>query len=125
MVHHDLQAVGVLRQLGKVLLRAVERAERVVVPDVPADHDLPPPRLRALVEGLVGLPQAVVPEVLPRQQFRVLEQQPPEGDMIAVDWPLSLARGADEARQFAEACLHAREVDSPFLPLSLAELAET
>ena len=36
VIHHDFEKVGVLAELGVVLLRSIEWRERIVVPDMPA-----------------------------------------------------------------------------------------
>ena len=36
VIHHDFEKVGVLAELGVVLLGSIERRKRIVVPDVPA-----------------------------------------------------------------------------------------
>ena len=61
VVHHHLQKVGELREHLVVLLRAIERRERVGVPDVPAHRLLRRDVVRLAVHDAVGVAQPFVP----------------------------------------------------------------
>ena len=89
-----LRKSEVLAEVRVVLLRAVERRERVVVPDVPADALGRRDFVGQAIQVPVGVVQRFVPQALPRQDFRVLHEQPPERDEGAVDWFLAASRGA-------------------------------
>ena len=89
VVHDDFQKVRVAAESRVVLLGAIERRERVVVPDVPADPPGGPNLVRLAVHVAVGVAQRFVPEPLPGEHFGILDESPPERDECAVGRPLA------------------------------------
>src|SRR5207245_9215 len=78
VIHHHLEEVRSLTQFPIVLLGAIEGAEGIVVPDVPA-------HLEARVDGLDGaenlaidLVLAVGPELFPGKNLRIIQQEAQE-----------------------------------------------
>src|SRR5215475_5930148 len=108
----------------KVLLGAVDRIKRIVVPDVPSHGYGRLRRLYRFVNCGVGLAQAIGPQHFPRCQFRVAQQQPPELDVITIHWAPAVARGADKFLQFHESLAGAFYIDAALFRLALTKLAE-
>src|SRR5580658_1272679 len=79
------------RQLVQILLGAVNRIERIVVPDMPAYGNGRLRRFHGLVDSGVRLAQTVSPKHFPRGEFRVAKQQTPELRIVAIDRPFAAA----------------------------------
>ena len=52
--------------------------------------------LNLLVEQRIGLAQVVVPELLPRDDFRIAQEDPPQRDVIAIYRPLAGRRATQK-----------------------------
>src|SRR5579871_6543498 len=104
---------------------SINGIKRIIVPNMPADSGRRLRRLHAIVNGPIGITEAVVPHVLPSQQFRKLQQQAPHRDVIPVHRPLLAPRGANKFLQFQETLFRAIHRNAVFLRAPLAELAET
>src|SRR5262249_51765389 len=115
VVHHDLQEVGVLAERRVVLLGAIERRERVGVPQVPADALVRRNLVRAAVQIAVRVAQPFVPEPLPGQHLRIVDEDAPEGDERAVERALAAALGGDPVLERAIALARAFRVDAVLL----------
>src|SRR5437868_5900077 len=82
-------------------------------------------RLHGLVNRRVRLPHALVPQHLPGRDFRVSQQNPPEGHIMAVNRSLAGAAGANVFLQRLKPVLGTLYVDTAFARLFLAEFAKT
>src|SRR5439155_19078244 len=114
VVHHHLQEVRIVAELGVILLRAVERCKRIVVPDMPADPLRWGDTLRQPIQVPVGVAEPLVPQSLPREQLWILDQQAPERHECAVGGSLPGAQRRGPALQRLIAVPRALDVD-PFL----------
>src|SRR4051794_10013427 len=94
------------------------------MPDVPADTDRRFRFLCRCVDRFVGIAQAVGPEHLPCQEFRILQHQTPEGYIVSVHRTSPGAAPSNEAFQLGIALLHTLEVNASLPTLLLTELAE-
>src|SRR5262249_38563804 len=121
VVHHHLQKVGVLRKFGEILFRAVDRAEAVLMPDVPAYADARLDRLHLGMQRGGSFTKAIVPELLPSQQLRVAENESPKFDVVAIRWAFAAVH---ELAERGEAGAHAGVVDAARFCLRLAVLAK-
>src|SRR5215472_5790969 len=75
VVHHDLQEIRVLTKVRIVLFSAVERRERVVVPDVPANSLGWGNAVREPIHGAISGLEPVIPQALPSEQLRYLRRR--------------------------------------------------
>src|SRR4029079_13408040 len=92
VVNHDFPAVCIFLTLAVVLLGTIERGERVVVPDVPADPLARRDRLRSRVHVAVRVIERFIPQALPSHDLGILGEQAPESDESAVScWPRAVA----------------------------------
>src|ERR1035441_508448 len=94
VVAGQFQKVGIPRGLRKVLFGSIERAERHVLLNVESEWLLRSKGLSCSIQFRSDLVVAVGPERLPAQDFRILKQQPPEGDEVAIRGPLIVSRGS-------------------------------
>src|SRR5450432_3088085 len=124
VIHHHFQKVGVLPKLRKILLGAVNRAEGIVMPDVPAYADGGLDRFHFGVDGGIGFAQAVGPEHFPGEHLGVTQHDAPEGDVVAIHGALALAGGSDEITQGFEAGAGAVDIDAAGAGLLLAVWAK-
>src|SRR5262249_58677518 len=102
----------------------IKRAEGVVVPDVPSDFDLGIDAFDGAVNFTINFLLAVSPELLPRQDLRIVQQQSPERHEVSIARTLIVPRGAHKFIQFNQAL--SRPFDgnaalSSFLAAMLAE----
>src|SRR5437762_7795638 len=108
----------------KVLFSAVDRVERVVVPDVPTYRQR---RLRCFyrfVDSGVSLAKAVGPEHFPSGQFGIPQQNPPELNIVAVHRTFATARCANEFFQFQKTLPGTVHIDAALIRLVPTELAD-
>src|SRR2546425_356008 len=84
IVDDHFQEVGFLREILIAARRAEERVERVDVLDVEPDLEVLADRFHRGVHFSEHLVFAFVEEPVPQNDFRILDQQPPELDEVAV-----------------------------------------
>src|SRR5215813_292545 len=103
VVHHDLQEIRVLTKVRIILFSAVERRERVVVPDMPANSLRWGDAAREPMHGAIGGFEPVIPQALPGEQLRILEKEAPESDQSAIGRSLATphSRGPTLEREIA------------------------
>src|SRR5262249_56052620 len=123
-VDDKMKKVRRVGELRVVLLRAIKGAEGVVVPDVPSDFDLGIDALDCAVNFTINFLLAVSPELLPRQDLRIVQKQSPERHEVSIARTLIVPRGAHKFIQFNQAL--SRPFDgnaalSSFLAAMLAE----
>src|ERR1035437_7173795 len=116
--------IGEPGQVREIFLGALERAERHIVPDMPAD-------LQGGVDGFDGainrrlkFVAAAGPEIFPREQFRIIQEQPPECREITVARTLAIATVAHESFHLTETAAGALDINAAVAPFFLTELAE-
>src|SRR5262245_10461397 len=124
VIDHHLQIIRSLTELLVVLFGAEERAERVVVPDVPTDLNAIVDAFGGPINFAINLILAVGPEFLPCQNFWVVQQQAPEGDEISVARSGAGVGGARKFIQFDQALARPLHADAALAPLSSAVFAE-
>ena len=56
------------------------------MPDVPADHECRTNGFGELIDPRICAVLAVVPQLFPGKNFRILDEQTPVGNEIAVSW---------------------------------------
>ena len=80
----------------QVLLGAVDGIEGVVVPDVPTHRHRRLGGLNCCVDCGVSLAKAVGPQHLPRGEFGIAQQKPPELNIVAVHGTFAGSRRANK-----------------------------
>src|ERR1700728_5006196 len=103
----------------QVLLGAVDRIERIVVPDVPSHGHCRLRGLHRFIDRGVGLAKTVGPEHSPSREFGVAQQDSPELNVVAVHRPLAAARGANELFQLQETLARSLWVDAALFRFAL------
>src|ERR1035437_7466544 len=96
VVENRLDEIRIVRITFKILFCAEERTERVCMPYMEAHVQFRPDRLRRFVDALVCRILAVVPELLPCKDLRIIHQNPPELNEIAIGWALACPGLGDE-----------------------------
>src|SRR5262249_45961572 len=108
-----------------VLFSAVERRERVVVPDMPANSLGWGNAAREPMHGAIGGFEPVIPQALPGQQLRILEKEAPESDKSAIGRPLAPSRSGGPPLEREIAFPSALGIDSFFAGSDETMLAKT
>src|SRR5262245_53838248 len=108
----------------KILLRAVDRIEGIVVPNVPTNRQQRLGGLDCFVDRGVGLAKAVGPEHLPGGQFGISQEKPPELHVVAVDRPFAAPRRANKFFELEKSLLSALRIDAALFCLLLTKLAK-
>src|SRR5580658_4570070 len=108
----------------KVLLRAVDGIEGIVVPDVPTYGYRRLRRLYRFVYCGVSVAKAVSPEHFPGGKFGISQQQPPELNVVAVDGTYATPGRANEFFQLQKSLPAALHIDAALFRLAPAKLAE-
>src|ERR1017187_4170944 len=107
-----------------VFFRAVKRTERQVLPQVPANDQRWFDRFDLVVDIVFHFMTAGDPQIVPRQQLGIFEQQPPERDEVSVPGTLVGPAIADVRLQFTKPAPRTVGVDPQTFGLCHAELAE-
>src|ERR1700691_5066020 len=108
----------------KVLFRAVDRIEGIVVPDVPTYRHRRLGCLYRFVDCGVGLAKAVSPKHFPGCEFGIPQQKPPELNVVPVHGAFAGTRGANEFFQLQKSPAGALDIDALLFRFAPAELAE-
>src|SRR5678816_2699001 len=108
----------------QVLFSAIDRIERIVVPDVPAHGHRRFRRLYGFVDCGVAFAKTVSEEHFPRGQFGIAQQDPPELNVVAVHGTLAATRRAHEFFQFEKSLPGALYIDAAGFGFGPAKLAE-
>src|SRR5271157_6242047 len=108
----------------KVLFRAVDRIEGIVVPDVPTYRHRWLRCLYRLVYCGVSLAKAVSPEHFPGGEFGIAQQEPPELNVVTVHRAFAAPRRANEFFQLQKSLPGALHIDAAFFRFALTKLAE-
>src|SRR3989442_5391111 len=124
VVRDDLQEVRRLSQLPIVLGGPVKRAERFAVPGVPAYVDAVVDAFRRSVNEPVNFLVAVSPEFFPREDSRVVQQNPQKSYKGAVGGPLAGPGGSDKLIELNEPLPSSFDRDSALATLLNTVLAE-
>ena len=111
------------RQVRQVSSRALERAERHVLPHVPAHLQRRIDRFDLAINGRLQFVAALNPQIFPRQRLRIFQQQPPERRKIAVARRLPGAAIARERFQLVKPAPRPLHVNAT-RALLLAKLTE-
>src|SRR5215510_487348 len=125
VVHHDLQEIRVLTKVRIVLFSAVERRERVVVPDMPANSLGWGNAVREPIHGAISGLEPVIPQALPSEQLRILEKEAPERDNSAIGRSLATSHSRGPALEREIAFPSALGIDSLFAGRDQTILAKT
>src|SRR5579859_3767420 len=67
---------------------------------------------------------AVGPQFLPRQDFRIVQEQPPEGNKVAVARPRIVPRCVNPLVEFKKSLARPRDINAALAALAQAILAE-
>src|SRR5581483_2463176 len=124
VVSSQFEKVGIILGLRVVLFGPIERAEGHVLHDVKAERLLRRNGLTCSIKLRADFVIAVGPQRLPGKNLRILEQQPPECDKVAVGWPPLVCTGAEKLVELLVAGPGPVRRDAPFPALRLAEPAE-
>src|SRR3989442_12401524 len=91
---------------------------------MPAEHNLVIDPLPRSIDFPIDLLLAISPELLPGEDLRIVQQQPPERDEIAIARTLILPRSKHKLIQLDEALPSSLDCDSAFFSLLPAMLAK-
>src|ERR1019366_9408445 len=108
----------------QVLFRAIDRIERIVVPDVPTHRHCRFRCFYGLVYCGVGFAKTVSKEHFPGGQFGIPQQDSPELNVVAVHGALAAAGRANEFFQLKKSLPDALHIDAALLSFGLTKLAE-